>query len=225
MDSYLRNLISEGENQHLDFKFAINDSRKIAKTLVAFANTDGGKLLIGVRDNGSLAGIRSDEEIYMVDTAAHLFCRPEITYTTKQLTALGKNILEVEVSKGSKRPYQAKGEDGRWTAYFRHKDQNLVANKVLLQVWRKEEKRSGVMVKFGKAENLLLAHLTKSGSITLSRFRKIARISSYRAESILANLIIFRILDMNSSDKGFYYTLNPDEPLPPDLAAMKNNRD
>lgn len=218
MDSYLRNLISEGENQHLDFKFAINDSRKIAKTLVSFANTDGGKLLIGVRDNGSIAGIRSDEEIYMVDTASHLFCSPEISYITKQHIALGKTVLEVDVLKGSKRPYRVKGEDGRWTAYFRHKDQNLVANKVLLQVWKKEEKKSGVMVKFGKAENLLLTHLIQSGSITLSRFRKLARISSYRAESILANLIIFRILVMNSSDKGSYYTLNPCEPIPQDLA-------
>ena len=77
MDSYIRNLISGGENQQLDFKYAINDSRKIARSLVAFANTDGGRLLIGVRDNGSIAGIRSDEEMYMVDTAAHLFCRPD----------------------------------------------------------------------------------------------------------------------------------------------------
>lgn len=213
MDSYLRNLISEGENQQLDFKYAINDSRKIARTLVAFANTDGGRLLIGVRDNGSIAGVRSDEEMYMVETAAHLFCRPEIAYTTKQHVASGKTVLEVEVLKGNQRPYQAKDEDGRWVAYFRHKDQNLAANKILLQVWRKEENKSGVMVKFGKAENLLMDYLTNNSAITFSRFRKIARIPSRRAETILANLIVFKILIINASDKGFTYSLNPDEPL------------
>jgi predicted HTH transcriptional regulator len=83
----------------------------------------------------------------------------------------------------------------------------------LLQVWRKEEKGSGVLVKFGKAENSLMNYLGKNGSITLSRFRKIARISSYKAESILANLIIFKVLIMNASEKGFSYELNPDEPL------------
>lgn len=213
MENYLRKLIEGGENQTLDFKFAINDSRKIARSLSAFANTDGGKLLIGVRDNGSIAGVRSDEEMYMVDTAAHLFCRPEISFSTKQHTVAGKTILEVDVLKGDKRPYQAKNEDGQWLAYFRHNDQNLVANRVILQVWRKEEKPRGVIVKFSKVENTLMDYLKKNGSVTLSKFRKIAHISAYKAESILANLIIFKILIMKASEKGFSYELNPEEPL------------
>ncbi|HEX2967525.1 MAG TPA: ATP-binding protein [Bacteroidales bacterium] len=211
MEAYLRKLIEDGENQQLDFKYAINDSRKIARSLVAFSNTDGGKLLIGVRDNGSIAGVRSDEEMYMVDTAAHLFCRPEITYTTKQHIAEGKTILEVEVFKGNSRPYQAKDEDGRWIPYFRHGDQNLAANKVLLQVWRKEAMKSGVTVRFGKVENLLMEYLKKNSSITLSAFRKTAKISSRKAEAILSNFIILKILLMNASEKGFVYLLNPDE--------------
>jgi predicted HTH transcriptional regulator len=190
----------------------VSDSRKIARTLSAFANSDGGKILIGVRDNGSISGIRSDEEYYMVDTA-RLFCRPNIDLTIKQYMTGGKTILEVEVPKGDKRPYQVKDENGRWLSYFRHHDQNLVANRVLLQVWRKKGKKSGVIVKFGKAENALMDHLGRNGSITLSKFRKIARISSYKAESILANLIIFKVIIMNASEKGFIYELNPVTPL------------
>jgi hypothetical protein len=213
MDNYLKKLIAEGENQQLDFKYCISDSRKIARTLSAFANSDGGRLLIGVRDNGSIAGIRSDEEFYMVDTAVHLFCRPEITFTIKQHITGGKTVLEVGVIKGDKRPYQAKDENGKWLTYFRHGDQNLVANKVLLQLWRKETKRTGVMVKFGKVENSLMDYLAKNGSISLSGFRKAARISSYKAVSILANLIIFKVLIMNASEKGITYQLNPAEPV------------
>ena len=212
MEHFLKQLIADGENLHLDFKYCVSDSRKIARTLSAFANSDGGRILIGVRDNGSIAGIKSDEEIYMVDTAAHLFCRPEITYTIKQHTTGGKTILEVDVLKGTKRPYQVKNENGRWLSYFRNNDQNRVANRVLLQVWRKEEKGKGVLVKFGKAENSLMDYLKENGSITLSKFRKIARISSYRAEAILANLIIFRVLIMKASEKGFSYELHPEEP-------------
>lgn len=212
MEAYLKELIKEGESQHLDFKYCITDSRKIARTLSAFSNSGGGKLLIGVRDNGSIAGIRSDEEIYMVDTAAHLFCRPEISYTIKQHTTGGKTILEVDVRKGDHRPYQASDENGKWLSYFRHDDQNLVANRVLLQVWKKQEKESGVLVKFGKAEISLMEYLEKNDSISLSKFRKIARIASNRAESIIANLILFKVLIMNASEKGFTYSLNPDDP-------------
>jgi predicted HTH transcriptional regulator len=212
MDRYLKKLIESGENQRLDFKYCVSDSKKISRTLSAFANSDGGILLIGVRDNGSIAGIRSDEEYYMVETAAEVFCRPKITYTIKQHQVGVKNVLEVEVMKGDKRPYQAKDENGRWLSYFRHHDQNLLANKVLLQVWKKTETGSGVLVKFGKAENSLLEYLSANGSITFSRFRKITRISAYRAEMILSNLIIFNVLIMNASEKGIVYELNPEEP-------------
>jgi hypothetical protein len=215
MDGYLRKLIEEGENQYLDFKYCVSDSRKIARTLTAFANSDGGRLLIGVRDNGSVAGIKSDEEYYMVETAALLFCRPEILFNVIQHTTGGKTLLEVVVQKGDKRPYQAKDENGRWLTYFRNNDQNLLANRVLLQIWRKEKKRSGVMVKFGKAENMLMDYLDKNDSITISGFRKLARIPAYKAESILANLIIFKVLIMNSSEKGFSYKLNQEVGLLP----------
>lgn len=62
---YIRQLVSEGEHCHQDFKFEISDARKIARSLSAFANTEGGRLLIGVKDNGKIAGVRSDEEIYL----------------------------------------------------------------------------------------------------------------------------------------------------------------
>ena len=67
---YIHALIAEGEHQQQDFKFEISDARKIAKTLSAFSNTDGGRLLIGVKDNGKIAGVRSDEEQYMIEAAA-----------------------------------------------------------------------------------------------------------------------------------------------------------
>ena len=75
---YLEKLISEGEHVHQDFKFAISDARKIAKSLSAFANTEGGRLLVGVKDNGKIAGVRSEEEIYMIEADANLYCRPEV---------------------------------------------------------------------------------------------------------------------------------------------------
>ena len=75
---YIHTLIAEGEHQQQDFKFEISDARKIARTLSAFSNTDGGRLLIGVKDNGKIAGVRSEEEKYMIEAAAQLYCLPEV---------------------------------------------------------------------------------------------------------------------------------------------------
>lgn len=66
---YLQKLILQGEHQTQDLKYCISDSKKIARSLVAFANSDGGRLLIGVKDNGNIAGVRSEEEYYMVESS------------------------------------------------------------------------------------------------------------------------------------------------------------
>ncbi|MCK7531150.1 MAG: ATP-binding protein [Marinilabiliales bacterium] len=86
MGRYIHNLILKGEGMNLDFKYCISDPQKIARTLSAFSNSEGGKLLIGVRDNGSLAGVRSDEEYYMIDAAAKLYCNPEVSIQDSETT-------------------------------------------------------------------------------------------------------------------------------------------
>jgi predicted HTH transcriptional regulator len=96
---HIQNLIAEGEHQQLDFKFEISDARRIARTLVAFANTDGGRLLIGVKDNGAIAGMRSDEEFYMVEAAAKMYCKPQVEFDLKEWTVNGKKVLEIIIKK------------------------------------------------------------------------------------------------------------------------------
>lgn len=211
MSRYLKELIASGEGLKLDFKYCISDSRKIARTFSAFANTEGGILLIGVKDNGTIAGVRSDEEIYMIETASKLFCRPEIPLIIRHHTIGGKTVLEVKVEKGRKRPYSAKTEDGRWRAYSRQEDQNIVANRVLLDLWKKEKSAKGVMVTFTRTEDTLLDWLRTNDIITLSAFMRLTGISSSRARQILVNLILLGIVDMNITEKGVYYHLNRKE--------------
>ena len=70
---YIRELISQGEHEEQDFKFAISDARKIARSVSAFANNRGGRLLVGVKDNGTIAGVRSEEDIFVVEQAARMY--------------------------------------------------------------------------------------------------------------------------------------------------------
>ena len=105
---YIHALIAEGEHQQQDFKFEISDARKIAKTLSAFSNTDGGRLLIGVKDNGKIAGVRSDEEQYMIEAAARLYCRPEVSYSTQTYQVEGRSVLLVQIDESDRKPVYAK---------------------------------------------------------------------------------------------------------------------
>lgn len=210
MSRYIRQLISQGESQTLDFKYEISDASKIARSLVAFTNTDGGKLLIGVKDNGHITGIQSEEEYYMIEAAAHLYCRPEVPFTFRRWDIEGKTILEVDIPKAKKKPFLAKMPDGKWMAFIRVNDQNLLANRVLLKVWEKETINKGTWIKYGDPEKKLLEYLRNNPHITLSKFSRIAKISLRYAEEILVNLILPGILEMEITEKSVYYRLKKD---------------
>ncbi len=203
--SYIEKLIAEGESQVLDFKFEISNAQKIAKTLVAFANTDGGRLLIGVKDNGAIAGIRSDEEIFMIDSAANIFSRPKINYKAKLWRVGGKQILEIYVPKSAKRPFFVKDTDGKWKSYIRVADNNYLANKVQIRVW-KEKKKRPVKIKYSRKEEALLNYLQNNKTITFLELMKLTDISEKEAENILVDFIILEIIEIQFKDKEILYS-------------------
>lgn len=200
-------MIRQGEHQQLDFKYEVSDSKKIARSLVAFSNTDGGKLLIGVKDNGAIAGVRSEEEYYMVEAAARVFSKPEVSFTTRQWNVDGKTVLEVDIPKSENMPHIAPGKNGKWLVYIRVGDQNLLANSVLLKLWKRRKRKSGTYIKYTEKEKLLLSYLKENPSISLSKFRKIGNLSKHKAENILVNFIALDIIEMNFTDKHVVYTL------------------
>ncbi len=200
-------LIEQGEHQNLDFKFAVNDSQKIARSLSAFANTDGGKLLIGVKDNGKIAGVRSEEEYHMIEAASELYTKPKVPIEVKKHLIDGKEVLEVVIEKSKKRPHTAPDEKGNFRAYVRVKDENLLANGLLLKVWKKEKNRQGVKINYGDAENFILKYLEKHDYITFSRFKKLAGISFQKAEKILVDFILLDIIKIEITSDLICYKL------------------
>ena len=132
--------IALGENQTQDFKFRIDDQKKIARTLVAFANTDGGSLLIGVKDNGKITGINPEEEFHMIEGAATLFCKPAVAFETNVWQEDFRLVLEVIVPANPQRNHTAKDEDDKWKVYIRREDNTVLANKILIQVWNFQRK-------------------------------------------------------------------------------------
>jgi Putative DNA-binding domain len=205
--SYIKKLILSGEHQRLDFKFEVSDSRKIAKTLVAFSNTDGGTLLIGVKDNGNIAGVHSDEEFYMVQAAAGMYCKPEIIFESKQWVVDGKTVLEVIIPKGSDFPYFAQTEPNKWMAYIRVKDENILATTVHLKVWRNKTHDRGILIEYDDKVKKLMEYLKFNQSISISKFCRSAFLPKSAAENILADLIYFGLIEAVYDSNHFVYCL------------------
>ncbi|MBP7497563.1 MAG: ATP-binding protein [Bacteroidales bacterium] len=207
MSVYLKKLIEGGENSQLDFKYEISDSRKIAKSLSAFSNTEGGRLLLGVKDNGSIAGVRTEEEYYMLEKAVLSYCKPEIIFSLKEWKIDKKTVLEVLIPSGRKKPYLALDEADKWLAYIRVNDQNLLANTVLLKYWKREKFESDTFIKYTDKEKFLLDYLTDNKKITLEEFVLYAGIKRQKAENILVNFLCMKIIGIHITEKEFYFSL------------------
>lgn len=110
--------IVHGESKNVEFKVTLpKDSEKYPKTVVAFANTQGGKLIFGVDDKTrKVAGIDEDELFRMMDRISNAIsdsCNPQIVPNIEPQTVDGKTIIVVTVTPGANRPYylKSKGKD------------------------------------------------------------------------------------------------------------------
>ncbi len=198
-------LIEQGEHQQLDFKLEVNDSKKIARTLCAFANTDGGRLLIGVKDNGVVAGIQSDEEYFMIEAASQLYTHPEIPFEAKRWDISGKMVLEVYIAPGHEKPYTAPDRDDQYKAYIRVADENILANEVLLLAWKKQQRSEGILLKISKPVEILLAWLDEQPYMTINQFCRMAHVNYYTARNIVSDLIAVGTLQYMVVDKRICY--------------------
>ena len=207
MSNYIQKLIKEGEHQMLDFKFEISDSKKIARTLVAFANTDGGRLLIGVKDNGNISGIRSEEEKYMIQTAAESFCQPEVDFEAKEWNVNGKTVLEVIVPKSNYHKHRAPDHNDSYKVYTRVKDQNILADAILLKIWKYQNNKQNIRVTFSDAEMFLLKYLNENEKITIKEFVQKAEINRREAERILVNFTLINMIKYEITEKELIFTL------------------
>ncbi len=207
MSQYIQKLVLQGEHQQQDFKFQVNDSKKIARTLVAFANTDGGKLLIGVKDNGVIAGIRTEEEYHMIEAAAGMYCKPEIDFAFRHWNIDGKKVLEVDVPMAQLKPCFAMAENGKWMAYIRVHDQNILASTIMIKYWNRKNSPKGTIIRYSDNEKILLDFLNVHPFITIGKYCRLAGIPKYLAENIIVNLMIAGLIEMGQNEKHVWFRL------------------
>lgn len=135
-NEFIKTLLKEKEGLKLDFKQKITSKEKIAKTLSAFANSEGGFIVIGMSDNKKITGIDPEEERYMIESANEDYCVPsvelifdEIKVSDDEVIATEnsdeKTLLLVKVRKSQGALIYCKNKAGELKAYRRIKDQSL----------------------------------------------------------------------------------------------------
>ena len=198
---YIQSLIAQGEHEHQDFKYQISDARKIARSISAFANHGGGHLLIGVKDNGAIAGVSSDEEMYMIDQAAQMYCQPPQPVQFTLYRVEGKSVLKVDIAETDAQPVKAPDEHGHWKAYYRVADENVLASATHVRLMALGcQDDAPAVISFSQREQLLLDYLESHGGITLNGFSRLAHCSRSSAEQTVINLCQMGVIALEYHD-------------------------
>ena len=199
--NHIKELIAQGEHSRLDFKFAITDAAKIAKTLSAFSNTHGGRLLVGIKDNGVIAGVRSDEEFYMVDSAAQRYCRPKVHFAYENWNVEGKTVLEVVIPEVKKKPVECKCKEGNFWSYIRINDQNILAHPAQILTWEKLQRQAGALICYTEKEAHLLQALKGFNHLTISQIKRKTRLKYFELLHVISDLAALNLIGISQTEE------------------------
>lgn len=209
----LHELIEGGENTFVEFKRKFSSEEKIAKEMIAFANSKGGKILFGVDDDGTVVGVESEKgEIELIDLAARFYCEPEIKYFTEIKHIYRKDVVIAGIPESKFKPHyliepKDKMKDSR--VYVRFKDKSILASKETIKVLRNSRADAKPLIlNLGDKEKFVLEYLNKNERITLNKLREVLNLSNRRASRMLVNLVRANLIRLHAIEKEDFYTLS-----------------
>lgn len=203
----LQRLIESGEGQHLEFKKKADHPEKIAREMVAFANSGGGILLLGVEDNGRISGLSyPEEEQYVMESALFHYVKPEIIPELEKIAAgSGKYVLKYRVPDGPQKPYYwlEDREKGRFAVYVRSGEQSLRASYEMYRILKDKKQNRAIVI--GENESRLFSVLGNGRKITIADFMEYSGYSRKKVSAMFISLALKGMLKIEpGKDRDFY---------------------
>jgi predicted HTH transcriptional regulator len=204
----LKRLVAKGEGPHLEFKRKASHPDKIAHELIAFANTGGGIMLIGVDDDKSIPGLKyPEEESHIVNDVLEKQCRPKLVVREKAIRISEKHfVLQFDVPKSERPPHFFIVNPDRKECFVRVEDKCMKASREMKEILRRSRSKKGVQFTYGEKEDQLIKYLTQIPNITLDEFKKLTSINRFTASKKLVLLVLARILKITPTEKGDLYS-------------------
>jgi predicted HTH transcriptional regulator len=205
----VKRLVYGGENQHVEFKRKVKYPEKIIKEIVAFANTDGGHLFIGVDDDKTITGVKfADEEDYIMQKAIAELCRPAIVYTAEIIPLNDENaVLHYYISESRTKPHFAflKKEHRFGKAFIRIDDRSVQASAEIRRILKHKHKETTLGFEYGEHERKLLQYLDQHERITLREFIEISQLPIKKASDILVTLAVSNVIRIVPSEREDWF--------------------
>ena len=206
----LKLMVKQGEGQRMEFKLKTNHPEKIIREVVAFANADGGKLLIGISDDKEVKGLKfADEDEYVLQKYIAKYISPPIEYEIERIRTEGeKEVLLFEIKPGTAKPYYVDLEGTHETrkAYVRAADKSVQASREIREILKGRRKAKDIRFQFGDKERQLMEYIENNGYITVSEFAEVAKIPKRSASRTLILLVLGNVLKVQARKEEDVFT-------------------
>ena len=203
----LKKLVSRGESASLEFKKKAAYPDKIVREMIAFANSRGGTVLVGISDDGEIAGLKHAEgESYVIQQALRK-CTPRLPVTETFIpVGNARHVIQYHIQESRNKPhYFLDGE--KKEAYIRVNDQSIKASREVREIARRSQAKKDIRFHYGEHEQLLMRYLDINPSITLKQFMQVSGLKKFYASKKLVLLVLANVLEITPHEKGDLFSL------------------
>ena len=205
-------LIEGGENLGCEFKRKFSSSEKIAREMIAFANTSGGVILFGVDDNKEIVGVDSEKsEAELIKDAGLNCCEPPLDFTIEYFDLNGKEIVVVQIPESDKKPHRIQDYLNEFDiniakVCIRVNDKSVLASKEMVRILRAQTNNLNLKkYAIGPIEKFVFNYLTEHERISVRELSTDINISVRRASRTLVKLVRANLLFIHTKDNGDEY--------------------
>jgi predicted HTH transcriptional regulator len=205
----LLSLIEEGENIQVEFKRKFSTHDKIAREMIAFANTKGGYILFGIDDDKKIVGVESEKETTeLVKETALRYCEPPLEFSIEYREVDGKEIVIARVAESNQKPhriqdYQSELDITTAVVTIRVNDKSVQASKEMIRILRAQTNQAELKkYVLGAIEKTVFEYLSKVERISVKELSNLVNISERRASRTLVKMLRANLLMIHTKDNG-----------------------
>ncbi|MDR3610770.1 MAG: ATP-binding protein [Ignavibacteriaceae bacterium] len=205
-------LIEGGENLRCEFKRKFSTSEKIARAMIAFANTIGGIILFGIDDNKEIVGVESEKsEAELIRDAGLCYCEPPVDFKISYIDLNGKEVVIVEIPESNNKPHRIQDylnefDINHAIVCIRVNDKSVIASKEMVRILRAQTQKLNLKkYTIGPIENSIFNYLIQNERISVKELCSLVNISNRRASRALVKLVRAGTLLIHTKDTGEEY--------------------
>jgi predicted HTH transcriptional regulator len=202
----IKQLITRGQNVSLEFISHIENHLAITRTIVAFANTDGGRVIVGINKKNKIVGVLPAEELKLLEELISNDCLPAVTFESRVIEDGRHLLLEIDIPKSTNK-HKAKADDGEMRFYHRIKDTTLVGNRVIIKLWKLQDESTPKPMDLDDNLKAIFEYIEEHKPVTISNIFRFFALNKNDINLYIAQLNYWGYIDCVIVESGMAYTL------------------